>query len=141
MSAFPQCPHTDVPLDEGPTGFRTHSTDGSPCHGHSGRILQIIAAPGWRTLYADGDHENVAQVFEAPAIAFALVETCNGDRDVVALDGGYGGDPIDRADQCGNYIGLLGPGEEIGDAERRNAKEHVRMARERRDRAKAKETP
>lgn len=85
-----------------------HADDDSPCYGRSGRILQIMPAAGWRYVCADEAKDGGAETTEYPLVAFALVELCDGDREVAPLTGM---EYIERADQLANFLGLVGPGE------------------------------
>ncbi len=138
MSDTNPCPITGATVEYAEDGLgRVHAEDGSRCHGTTGKILQIMPAVGWRAVYA-GKDDGVAGTFEDPLVGFALVELCNGDREVVALASGGCGDPIDRADQTGNFLVICGPDEVVGDYVKDEARKY--RARERAAQAQRKAT-
>jgi len=127
MSEPRYCEHAGLLVDE-VDGRLVHLKDDTPCHGEQGRILQIIPAPGWRALHT-WKQEGKATRTIAPLAALALVEYCDGGREVVGLDQGDG--VFERADAYRTLSHYLGPGEEP-EEEHREAQEELRLALEQR---------
>ncbi len=100
-----------------------------------GRILQIIpAAPGWRSVCAVECGEDQGIVLEeSPLLAFALIEEEDGARWVAPMES-YG-DYVDRSDQTSNFLGIVGPDQDVEAMFRDQAESHVRREREKRRRA------
>ncbi len=134
MTQPSRCPILDVARDYADDGASLiHASDDSPCHGETGKVLQIIPAGGWRGIYAH-EADGKAHTSESPVACFALVEMCDGTREVTPLMSQW--DEIDRGSAVGNFLGILGPGEPTDESVQRLAEEHV--ARERAKRANAR---
>ncbi len=135
MSAPKPCPITHSSREYADDGISlVHAEDGSRCHGTRGKILQIIPAVGWRSVYAH-EQNGRAHTSESPLACFALVELCDGTREVTPFLANW--DDIDRGDLCGNFLGILGPGEPTEEWVHREAEEYCERERARKGMPKA----
>jgi len=95
------------------------------------RIIQIMPAEGWRTLYVEGqDDDGEAILFTGSLVAWALIEGCDEEDDgqpytfVVGLHTDvYGG--IESCSEASNFVCYVGP-EEDPEKVRPIAEEHLR---------------
>lgn len=70
-------------------------------------IVQMIPMPGWQAVYADENHDGTVSLLTEHLLGLAV--TASGSLRVVVGDGT--GEVF--ADELGNYLGPLAPGEDI----------------------------